>query len=612
MLPRNTDTDIGNEMGVTGPSARHSAPVDIANNVAVQVHRGIVTEPDLNGGQDDATECFNVTLRDIFNEVIATGKYNFAAARRRIPSGLKANTWRHFLEDYSDKHITDYLEFGWPINHDRVTPLQATLVNHPSATNYSADIEHYIAVERANRALAGPFQGPPTSPFHISPLMTKPKRDSRYRRVIMDLSWPKGAAVNDGIDAKQYIDGPMEVTLPTADYMADRILQLGPGAWLYKTDLARGYRQLRVDPWDWTLLGFMNGGQSYMDICPPFGLRSSAMFMQRTSQAICHIHARRGFLSRAYLDDFGGAEASKQQATTALTTLQDIMRALGVAEAKHKVCPPAQRMVWLGIYYDTVDMKMSIPSAKLAEIMDIVHEWGTRTRATRKQVQSLLGLLQFVASVSPPVRVFTNRMLTNLRDMPDRGGDTLSLGFKSDLTFFQRLLPSYNGIRVLDKEDITYQGRLELDACLTGCGATTGDQYYSEVFPEYVLRAQHPIAHLELLNVIVAAKTWQDQWSGTRVLVLCDNTNACLAIQTGRSRDLFVQACIRELFYLPDSRDIELRAQHCPGRDMGRADALSRMHLGERYRRIVREDTVLRGAQRVIVPPATFRITFDP
>ena len=612
MLPPPIDRETVGEVGVTEAPAVHTDLVDSRKTNTAQVHCDIVAGGDLGGELASPEECFNVTLRDIFNEVIATGKYNYNAARRRIPSGLKITAWREFLDDYADNRIVDYLAFGWPINHDRVTPLQATPANHPSADNYSADIAHYIAVEQTNRALAGPFDGPPTSPFHTSPLMTKPKRDSRFRRVIMDLSWPKGAAVNDGIDSDRYIDGPMDVTLPTADYMAHRIIDLGPGAWMYKSDLARGYRQLRVDPWDWTLLGFTNGGQCYMDLCPPFGLKTSAMFMQRTSQAICYIHGRRGFISRAYLDDFGGAEASEARAATALTTLQDIFADLGVVEASHKVCRPARQMIWLGIYYDTVAMQMSIPGPKLAEIMDILESWGGRTWATRRQVQSLLGLLQFVASVSPPVRVFTNRMLTNMREMPDRGGETLSLGFKHDLAFFRRLLPAYNGVRVLDKTTVVYQDRLELDACLTGCGATTGDQYYSEVFPAAVIQAQHPIAHLELLNIVVATKVWQEQWAGRRVRILCDNTNACLAIQTGRSRDLFIQACIREIFYVTASRDIELGAQHCPGRDMGRADALSRMHLGEKYLKLVREDPVLRGAQRVAVPPDTFQLTFDP
>ena len=180
----------------------------------------------------------------------------------------------------------------------------------------------------------------------------------------------------------------------------------------------------------------------------------------------------------------------------------------------------------------------------MAEVMGIVSDWEHRIKATRKEVQSLLGLLQFVASVSPPVRVFTNRMLNNLREMPHRGRDTLSLGFKRDLEFFRRLLPQYNGVRILDKSSVDCQEHLELDACLTGCGATTGDHHYSEVFPDFVLQGQHQIAHLELLNVVVAVKVWQEQWAGRHVKVSWDNMNACLAIQSGRSRDPFVQSCV--------------------------------------------------------------------
>ena len=226
------------------------------------------------------------------------------------------------------------------------------------------------------------------------------------------------------------------------------------------------------------------------------------MFMQRTSQAICYIHRKREFVSKAYLDDFGGAEPSFDRADQALRTLQNIMGELGVAEATHKVCTPTQQMVWLGIYYDTVAMSMSIPKLKMEQVMTILESWGGgggggKLRATRREMQSLLGLLQFVAGVSPPVRVFTNRMLKNLREMPERGKDSLSLGFKRDLDFFLCLLPEYNGVRILGKESVDYQEYLELDSCLTGCGATTGDQFYAEVFPDFVIEGGHPIAHLK-------------------------------------------------------------------------------------------------------------------
>ena len=485
------------------------------------------------------------------------------------------------------------------------------LENHLSATQHGKHVQFYIDTELLYGALWGPFERPPVGIMHVSPLMTREKRDSMNRRVIMDLSWPAGAAINEGVDEDWYIDGPARISLPTVDYLEQRILQLGPGAYMYKTDLARGFRQLRVDPNDWPLLGLQHEGKLYMDICPPFGLRSAAMCMQRTTEAISHIHAKVGYYSRPYLDDFGGAEASEDTAKAALGALQGIMADLGVEEAAHKVCQPSQCMVWLGILFDTKEMTMQIPPAKLQEVMELVKQWTGRQRASRKDMQSLLGLLQFVASVAPPVRVFTNRILQDLREAPRRGTETLSLGFKQDLKFFETLLPHFNSIKIMDKRTIECQETLELDACLTGCGAIIGTQYYAEEFPKGVLEQGHEIAHLELLNIVVAVKVWASQWSGQRVRIQCDNTNACLAIQSGRSRDVYMQSCVRELFLWCVWYDIELVATHCPGIEMVRADALSRAHKSERMRRWVENDRVIGRARRVRVKSELFEVTND-
>ena len=284
---------------------------------------------------------------------------------------------------------------------------------------------------------------------------------------------------------------------------------------------------------------------------------------------------------------------------------------LGVVEATHKVCQPAQFMIWLGILFDSQKMVISIPPEKLSEIMEVIREWRDKLRATRGELQSLLGVLQFVASVSPPTRLFTNRMLQCLREAPQRGSESLSLGFKKDLKFFLDLLPRYNGIRLLQKGDVECQQQLELDACMTGCGACTGRQFYSERFPQEVQRAGHTIAHLELLNVTVAIKVWSEQWEGQRVQVICDNSNACLAIQTGRSRDQFMQHCAREIFLYATRYDIEVHAVHRPGVQMVRADALSRAHTGRSYREWIANDPVLRGAERVRVVEGMFSLTSD-
>ena len=547
----------------------------------------------------------------IYRAVSAAGRYNYAGARIRVPSGLKIHKWRHYLADYHDGGVVEYLEYGWPINFNRASPLCSTPQNHGSALNHMEHIDHYVHVEMGHGALLGPIGGATTRGVHISPLMTRTKKDSVHRRVIIDLSWPAQASINDGVHTGLYIDGPATITLPTVEYMCQRLLELGPGAFMYKTDLARGYRQLRVDPNDWPLLGFQHRGSTFLDICPPFGLRSAAMCMQRTSEAVCFVHKKKGFYSRPYLDDFGGAEASRPNAQRALGALQGIMGELGVVEAQHKVCPPAQTMTWLGIDFDSVAMTMCIPPAKLLEVEQIVKEWQGRQAASQREMQQLFGLLQFVASVSPPARVFTNRILECLREAPRRGRETLSVGFRMDLKFFAELWPQYNGVRIMNKGPIECQGQLELDSCTTGCGAYAGGEFYAEQFPPEVIQVGHPIAHLELLNVVVAVKLWAQQWANKRVKIACDNMNACLAIQTGRSRDPYMQNCVRELFVWCTIWDIEMVAEHCPGVQMTRADALSRMHTELRYKHAVEADPLLQKASRRRVPREMFELAAE-
>ena len=541
----------------------------------------------------------SLELRDIYNEVQRSGSYNYAGVRRRVPSGLNIEAWRRYLGTYTDVNLPEFLEYGWPVHFDRLQPLVAADKNHFSAQAYPEHVDYYIETELAHGALLGPFAGPPVVGAHTSPLMSREKKDSEHRRIIVDLSCPKGFSINDGIPSTHYIDGPLSVKLPTVQTMENRIIQIGRGAFLYKTDLARGYRQLRVDPSDWGLLAFQHRGAFYLDICPPFGLRSSAMMMVRTTAAITQIHKARGYESAAYIDDFGGGEATESEAKKALQTLQEIFGELGMMEAEKKICEPSQVMTWLGIEFNTLEMTMSLPERKITEVASCVREWEQKKGATLREIQSLFGLLQFVTHVAPSARLFTNRILECMREMGNDRYTSLSWGFRRDLKFFRDLMPAFKGVKIMDKSDIQAQHSLELDACLTGCGAVCGGQYYGRTFPRQILSENHPIAHLELLNVVVAMKVWGQSWRGQRVRVTCDNMNAVLAIHTGRTRDGYMQHCARELHYYCALWDIEITASHAPGTQMQRADALSREHLDSKYAARVARDARLQTAERV-------------
>ena len=159
---------------------------------------------------------------------------------------------------------------------------------------------------------------------------------------------------------------------------------------------------------------------------------------------------------------------------------------------------------------------------------------------------------------------------------------TVTREMREDLAFFQQLMPKFNGITLMDKTLVPPDEQLELDSCLTGCGGLCGQYYYSCAYPSSILGAAHPIAHLEMLNVVVALRMWAPLWEGHKIQIYCDNMNTCIALQTGRSKDSFMQACVRSVFVLSVSHDIEILVCHRPGVSLMAADALSRLHTSDR------------------------------
>ena len=89
--------------------------------------------------------------------------------------------------------------------------------------------------------------------------MTRSKPNSDRRRVIVDLSWPHGASVNAGMDKASYLNSAFELTFPTVDDITSELKRLGRGAHIYKVDVSRAFRHVKVDPRDYGLLGLYWG-----------------------------------------------------------------------------------------------------------------------------------------------------------------------------------------------------------------------------------------------------------------------------------------------------------------------------------------------------------------
>ena len=243
-----------------------------------------------------------------------------------------------------------------------------------------------------------------------SPLQSVAKKDSLERRIVVDLSFPKGQSVNDGISKELYLGKPIDIRYPTLDDLTDQVVAMGRSCLLCKRDLKRAYRQLPVDPGEVNYLGYHWKDQIYVDAVLPMGLRSAAMPCQRVTNAIAYIMATKGFITINYLDDFGMAEKA-DRCNEGFQTLGNVLQELGFEESLEKAVAPITRMSFLGILIDTVSLTLEIPEEKLKEISLLVKIWLEKKSATRHQMESIIGKLKFVAQCVRPGRVFISRML---------------------------------------------------------------------------------------------------------------------------------------------------------------------------------------------------------
>ena len=520
---------------------------------------------------------------------------NVHKVRWPVPSGLNVEKFRNCAQGFADAVVFDWLEFGFPINHDPSVDFNTKIVkNHTGALEYPEAVDAYIARELQYGALLGPFAVNPLDvPLAISPLNTVPKSDGVSRRIIVDC---KSSRVNLGIDKDTYLGEPFKLELPSVDRIVDCINVYGRGCLLFKRDLKRAYRQFPGYPADYNKLGFSWRGRIYIDKRLAMGLRSAAACCQRSTTAVGYVFSKeRNRQVVVYLDDFNGVVPKGLDGAIAdFEALGRLLSEFGFEESLDKACFPSTSCIMLGIQFDTLKMVMRVTSERLKEISLLTQVWLSKISCSLTELQQLLGKLQFVCRCVRPGRIFLARLLNFLRTFNASNALVLNIPDQAlkDINWFHKFLPRFNGVHVVpasvwEDPDVTFA----TDACLVGCGGVSGSRYFHTQFPGFILDQSLHISELELLTVIIALKLWSHYFKGRRISVFCDNEPSVLAINSGRIKNDFMQSALRELAYITALAQFELRAVHIQGVSNRIPDFLSRWSLHSKFQRLFFEET---------------------
>ena len=544
---------------------------------------------------------FNIYF-EIYSAVRETGLPNYIKAKIPLPSGLNINAWRLKLRNSPFERIIDLLEFGWPADYVKITPPTPTFKNHSSKVEDKEQINNYIKKETALGALLGPFDDIPFEPWaQISPLMTRDKKDSKDKRIIVDLSFPLGSSVNAGILKGSYQGFNCVFKLPSILDVAKQLVIDGKNCWVWSVDLARAYRQLRTCPLSVPLFGIKAENKFYFDIAPPFGCRTSALACATTTNAITYLMKKAGFFSLCYLDDFIGVAKDRKIAEEAYAYILKLLADLGLEIAIHKCTAPSRNLKWLGFYIDTENMVIRIPSEKLSVIITECKTWMTPKLVSRKQVQTLVGKLQFITRCVLPARIFMNRILEFLRKTPHKGKILTNENIIADISWFTLFADSFNGLVLIRKEptNIWY---INCDSCLTGGGAYSQCHYFMEKYPSALVNKKFHIAQLEALNLVAALLSLAPKIPcNFKIVINTDNEASQKVLQSGAGRDQILCACARQIWKFAAINSCIIEIRHKPGKDLPLADALSRSHISEIANKFVAEQCTLRNLERIFV-----------
>ena len=93
-----------------------------------------------------------------------------------------------------------------------------------------------------------------------------------------------------------------QLKYPTVDNVIPKLRVMGSNSLLFKIDLQRAFRNFRIDPGDYHVLGLKWRGMTYVSIALPFGFKQAASSCQMATDAITYLMWTQNTWTMAYLD----------------------------------------------------------------------------------------------------------------------------------------------------------------------------------------------------------------------------------------------------------------------------------------------------------------------
>ena len=193
--------------------------------------------------------------------------------------------------------------------------------------------------------------------------------------------------------------------------------------------------------------------------------------------------------------------------------------------APEKTCGPATTLTFAGIDLDSIESQAHLPTDKLAKCVDTIASFLNRKKVTLKDLQSLIGLLNFACSVIVPGSTFLRRLIDLTQGIQNpRHFIRLRQAVKEDLKIWQTFLSSFDGISFFLDETWCNSNKLNLFTDISGSigfGAIFGTEWCYGKRPAHWLHRN--IAFLEFYPIVLSLCLWGHKMHNQSILLFTDN-----------------------------------------------------------------------------------------
>ena len=500
----------------------------------------------------------------------------------KLPTPIKVQELDVLLRKYPAllrKKLIEGFSQGFII-HYQGNRLVSHYHNHKSIFENLSHAQGKIAHELSMDRMAGPFLAPPFDDFQVSPLGIVPKKEPGTFRLIHDLSFPHGYSINAGIP-KQYTS----VRYEHFDKLVDMIKIAGVQSYIAKTDIESAFRLLPIHPSCYHLFGFIFQEQFYYDRCLPMGCAESCNLFESLSQAIQWIMRYHFDISSMWhlLDDFVFVYPTAKECDTALEKFIHVSKILGIPIKHSKTFKANTVMTVVGIELDTKTMEARLPVEKLIRARHLLKTISIRKKVTLRELQSLIGFLNFTCSVIRPGRTFLRRLIDLTKGVKrPHHRIRLTQEARADLQAWCTFLNDYNGKSLFLHERWLSSNTLKLytDAAANyGYAAVFGSAWFYGAWPDGWYK--YSIAVLELFPIVAAMELWGHRLRNHCIILYCDNRSVVDILNSQTSKDKYIMILLKRFIIVCMKHNVLFKSEHIQGKLNVIADKLSRFQIAE-------------------------------